>query len=298
MKTLVIVNPTANRGRVLQVLPQVEGKLKELGIDFTLRISPSPDAPPKMAREGIAEGFQRIVAAGGDGTSHALGGAMAGTGITLGFLPLGRGNDFSTALAIPRDPLAACEVLRSGQSVQIDAGRSGTGQLFVNMAGAGFDSEVNRYGNQVRWIQGGIVYYYAAIVQIFRFKAANFTLLHDNGAWKGKALMIGIGNSPQYGGGMRLTPHAKVNDGLFDIVVVGDLGKGDFLRTLPKVFSGSHLSNPKVFEFKTRRIEISCDAPYCSYADGDFFSDLPMTLEIVPLALRVWVPEKKPPCLL
>jgi diacylglycerol kinase (ATP) len=297
MKTLVIVNPTANQGRILQILPQVEARLKELGIEATVRLSPSPTAPPEMARQGIAEGFQRIVAAGGDGTSHMVGGALAGTDAVVGFLPMGRGNDYAIALGIPRDPLAACEVLRSGEVTEVDIGRRMDGQIFVNMAGAGFDSEVNRYGNQVRWIKGGMVYYYAAIVQIFRFKAATFTLVHDQGTWKGKALMIGIGNSPQYGGGMLLTPHANLRDGLFDIVVVGDLGKIDFFRTLPKVFKGTHLENPKVSEFKTSRIEISCDAAYCSYADGDFFSDLPMTLEVVPRALRVLVPRDKPPAL-
>jgi diacylglycerol kinase (ATP) len=298
MKTMVFVNPTAARGKALPMVPALKGHLDQLGLDYTLEISPSADALPQLVRQAVAQDYQLIVAGGGDGTAHIVGAALIGTPAYLGVLPMGRGNDFSHALGIPNDLAGACRILRDGIPVKIDAGRAQTGQYYLNMAGAGFDGEVNRLGNKIRFLKGGSAYTYATLVELFRFKAGLFTLKYDQGTWQGKALMLAIGNSPVYGGGMRVTPNAKLNDGLFDVCVVGDLGKIDFLATFPKVFKGTHMSNPKVFGFQTRRIEISVDKDYKSYADGDFFSDLPMTLEVVPQALTVFVSKEKSPALI
>ncbi len=291
MKTFVIVNPAAGNGRALRLVPEVEENLRKSGVTFTLKISRSPDEPPILARRAIEEGYELIVAGGGDGTSHMVASALIGTPASLGLLPLGRGNDFAQALGIPTDLTRACRVLKEGQTDWIDVGRAEGGEFFINMAGAGFDAEVNRLANRLKILKGAVVYTVSVFIKLVTFKAAVFHIEHDQGSWEGKAMMVGVGNSPVYGCGMILAPGAKVNDGLFDICIVGEVGKLDFIRTFPKVFKGTHIHHPKVKTLRSRTIRISCDARFCSYADGDYLSDLPLTLEVVPKSLGVFLPE-------
>ncbi|MCX5970357.1 MAG: diacylglycerol kinase family lipid kinase [Coprothermobacterota bacterium] len=320
MKTFIIVNPTAGRGKGLKLVPSIEARLKSLGLDYTLHISESPSAPAKLARQAIAHGFQLVVAGGGDGTCQAVATAMlgedrtmaagpkdgdrfelrppiaagrrvssAGSSPVFGILPMGRGNDLAHGLGIPADPLEACQVLLSGHPADLDVGVASNGKMFLNVAGAGFDAEVNRYANRIRWFKGNLVYLLAIFVKLATFRSAQFTLHHDGGTWVGKAMMVAVGNSRYYGGGLFVAPQALPDDGRFDVVIIGDLSRMEFIRAFPTVYKGTHIHHPKVQTFRTSRITIDCDAPYCSYADGDFLSELPVSLDLLPRAIKVLV---------
>ncbi|MEI6509609.1 MAG: diacylglycerol kinase family protein [bacterium] len=320
MKTFIIVNPTAGRGKGLKLVPSIEAHLKSLGVDYVLHISESPSAPAELTRQAIARGFQLIVAGGGDGTCQAVATAIlgvdsspvarpkdgdrneicppiaanqsassAGTPPFFGILPMGRGNDLAHGLGIPADPFDACQVFRSGRPIELDMGVASNGKMFLNVAGAGFDAEVNRYANRIRWFKGNLVYLLAIFVKLATFRAAQFTLHHDGGTWRGRAMMVAVGNSRYYGGGLFVAPQALPDDGLFDIVIIGDLSRMEFIRAFPTVYKGTHIHHPKVQTFRTRSITIDCDAPYCSYADGDFLSELPVSLNLLPRAIKVLV---------
>ena len=292
MKATVIINPTAGRGRALRLLPQVEKTLKESGEDFTVRVSQSPEDPPRLAREAIAAGAQMIVAGGGDGTSQMVAGALLESQTILGILPLGRGNDFARGLGIPKDPLEACRILTEGQIREVDIGHVGQDKIYLNMAGAGFDGEATSRANRL-WIKGAFAYFLSVFLTLISFRPVTFTLEHDRGTWKGKAMMIGVANSTTYGGGMRLAPDAKVDDGLFDLVIIKEVGKLEFVRVFPRVYQGTHILHPAVEVLRTTCVQMACSAPFDLYADGDRMAPLPLRLEVIPRALRVMTPQQK-----
>jgi diacylglycerol kinase (ATP) len=292
MKATVIINPAAGRGRALRLFPAVEKRLAESGEDFTIQVSQSPQDPPRLVREAIAAGAQMIVAGGGDGTSQMVAGALLGSQAILGILPLGRGNDFARGLGIPKDPLVACGVLTEGTVRKIDIGRIGQDKIYLNMAGAGFDGEAIGRANRLP-VKGAFAYFLSVFLTLISFRAVTFTLEHDRGTWKGKAMMLGVANSTTYGGGMRLAPDAKVDDGLFDVVIIKEVGKLEFVRVFPRVYQGTHISHPAVEILRTTRVQMACSAPFDLYADGDRMAPLPVQLELVPRALAVMTPSQK-----
>lgn len=297
MKTFLIVNPAARRGRALKFLPEVEAKLKQLDIDYRIEISQSPEDPPQIATQAIKEGYEFIVAGGGDGTSRLVARALVGTNAVMGILPLGRGNDYAQGLGISHNPMEACEVLKNGVPRAVDVGRTSKGEYFVNVAGAGFDAEVNSLATKLRWLKGGFVYTLSVFVTLVRFKARFFRLEYDGTIWEGKAMMVGVANAPYYGGGMYLAPSAKLDDGLFTICLVKEVGKLDFIRTFPRVFKGTHVTHPAVEIFNASKVRISGEEGLESIADGDFLSKLPLELETVPRALKVMVPANASPAI-
>lgn len=295
MKTLVIVNPAAKKGKSLSRLPDVETRLKQLKLDYKIEISKNPEDPPRIARQGLEDGFQLIVAGGGDGTCRLVAKALIGTEGVLGILPLGRGNDYGMGLGIPHNPLEACDVLKNGIPREVDLGKTQEGEYFLNVAGAGFDAEVNSLATKLRWLKGGFVYTVSVFITLMRFQARYFKLEFDGRSWEGKAMMVGIANAPYYGGGMLLCPSAKVDDGQFTVCLVKEISKIEFIKTFPKVFKGTHISHPAVEIFNASRIKVSGEKGLESIADGDYLSPLPLDLQTVPKALKVMVPRKTNP---
>jgi len=292
MRTLLIVNPAARRGKALDLLPEVEEKLKQLKIDYRLKVSESPEDPPRIAKQGLDEGYELIVAGGGDGTSRLVASALVGTDAILGIIPMGRGNDYAQGLGIPHDPIEACEVLKNGVPRSVDAGKTSQGVIFLNVCGAGFDAEVNSLATKLRWLKGGFVYTLCVFATLISYKARFFCLEFDGKKWEGRAMMVGVANAPYYGGGMFLAPSAKLDDGLFTVCLVKEIGKLEFVRTFPRVFKGTHVTHPAVEIFTASRIKISGEEGLESIADGDFLSKLPLELETVPHALKVMVPSR------
>lgn len=291
MRTLLIVNPAAKKGKALQLLPEVEEKLKQLKIDCNVKISRSPEEPFQIAKQGLEEGYELIVAGGGDGTSRLVASALVETSGVLGIIPMGRGNDYATGLGIPRHPLEACEILKNGIPRTVDVGKTSKGEIFLNVCGAGFDAEVNSMATKLQWLKGGFVYTLCVFATLIKYQARFFRLEFDGKTWEGKAMMVGVANAPYYGGGMLLAPSAKLDDGLFTICLVKEIGKIEFVRTFPRVFKGTHVTHPAVEIFNASWVRISGEEGLESIADGDFLSKLPLELETVPNALKVMVPS-------
>jgi diacylglycerol kinase (ATP) len=166
---------------------------------------------------------------------------------------------------------------------------------YVNIAGAGFDSEVNETANAMTVNLGASVTYVAALVKTLRrFRPAAFRLQVDDQHLDAAAMLVVIGNGTSYGGGMRVLPDARMNDGVLDVCVVTAMGKGAFLRSFPKVFRGSHVSHPNVVMLRGRGVKAEADRRVDVYADGERVGPLPAVFEIVPGALRVVVgPEAR-----
>jgi YegS/Rv2252/BmrU family lipid kinase len=215
--------------------------------------------------------------------------AIQGTDAVLGILPGGRGNDFAAALGIPSDPVAACQVLLTGRVRSVDAGHV-EGQLFVGIASIGLESEVTPIANRAPRAGGRAVYVAATLYGLARWRPARFEVRADDEEFAFSGYMAAAANSGRFGGGMRLAPDARLDDGLLDVVMIEDVSRLHFIRATPKVFRGTHGSEANVHMRKATSVRLDADRPFAVYADGDEVARAPALVTTRPGAIRVRVP--------
>jgi YegS/Rv2252/BmrU family lipid kinase len=288
MPLTLLVNPSSAGGKTLKLLPRVEQALDERRIDFRVQKTKGLRHGTEQALNAIEAGEVPVVISG-DGLVGAVGGAMAGSETPLGIVPGGRGNDLARVLGIPDDPEGAVEVLVAGNSRRIDVGEA-NGARFLGIVSVGFDSEANRLANETHFLRGNLVYAYAALRTLLTWKPARFTVRVDAERVRLTGYSVSVANSKAFGGGMFIAPDAELDDGEFDIVTIGDVGKLRFVSNLPKVFKGTHVDDDEVRVFRARHLELTASKPFPVYADGEHLTDLPASLRVLPLALSVLVP--------
>ncbi len=285
----LLCNPSAGGGRARRVLPQVEEALRGHAITLHTKLTRGLPHARELAAAAALAG-EAVVTLSGDGLVGCVAGVLREhPDSLLGVLPGGRGNDLARALGIPSDLRAACAVIATGTPRALDVGDVG-GRTFVGIASLGFDSDANRIANAAPAWLGGSVYLYAALRALASWQPATFDLRLDGEPLRVTGWSIAACNSPCYGGGMRLAPDAELDDGALDVVVISSLSKPRYLATLPKVFKGTHVAHPAVTVRRARTLEIDADRPFVLYADGDPIGETPVTIRIVPGALRVCMP--------
>jgi YegS/Rv2252/BmrU family lipid kinase len=288
---LLLVNPSSGGGRARKLLPEAERELKRWQIAFRTVETRSLEHGVEEAQRAVDAGEIPVVMSG-DGLIGGIGGALAGSGVPIGIVPGGRGNDLARVLGIPRDPAGAVAVLAAGHEREIDVGEV-NGRRFLCVASFGFDSECNRIANETRLIKGNLVYAYSALRAMASWRPATFTVAADGAEpMSFTGYSVAVANSSAFGGGMFVAPHAKLDDGLFDVVVIGEISKFDYVANLPKVFKGTHVDEDEVTELPAAgaEISVSADRAFAIYADGEHLADLPATLRVLPRALRVIAP--------
>ncbi|MDQ1577326.1 MAG: diacylglycerol kinase [Microbacteriaceae bacterium] len=297
LKIVVAINPTASFGRGRTVGPAVVQTLRAAGHDVTALTEPDFEELVDSARKSMAGGPDALVVVGGDGMVSLGVNLLAGTKTPLGIVPSGTGNDLARGLGIPiGNTEAAIEMLldRLHHSPRvIDAGRITTsdGRLtwFASVASAGFDAVVNERANLLRWPRGRGRYNVALLRELAVLKPIGYRLVLDGVERRTRAMLVAAGNNVSLGGGMRLLPDAKLDDGLLDVVVVQPLSRIAFLRIFPRVFRGTHVTDPRVEITRVRRVRIEADG-VVAYADGERVGPLPIDIDVVPAALRVLAP--------
>jgi len=287
----LLINPTAGRGRGAGVGREVAARLGGAGLAVRQLIGLDVRESQDLAREAVAQGTDALVVVGGDGMVHLGLQAVGGSDTAFGVVPAGTGNDFARALGIPlRDPALAASIVITGVERRIDLGRTGD-QWFGGVVAAGFDARVNDRANRMSWPRGRMRYNLAMLVELGVFHAIPYVLDLDGVGWRTEAMLVTVGNIPSYGGGMKVSPDAVVDDGLLDVMVVKPLSKAKFLTVFPRVYSGTHVRLPVVEVRRAKRVSV--DAPgITAYADGERLGPLPQTFETVPGALRVLVPPR------
>jgi len=285
----LLVNPHAAGGRALRLLGGVEARLRALGLPFRTERTDSLLHACELAREAAAQG-EVPVTLSGDGLIGAVAGALCDVpGAVLGVLPGGRGNDFVRMAGIPLDAEAAVDVLAHGIPRPIDLGAAG-GRTFIGVASVGFDSEANRIANEAPAALGRLVYVYGALRALAAWEGARFAVEVDGERVEFEGWSVTAANSGFYGGGMRLAPHARLDDGALDVVTLAECSRLGLLRLLAKVFRGTHVHEPAVSVRRGAEVRVSADRPFTVYADGDPIGSLPITLRAVPAALHVLLP--------
>jgi diacylglycerol kinase (ATP) len=288
----LIVNPTSGKNTGAQVGTEALTLLRAAGVDILDLSAADARSAMEQGRTAIASGaVDRIVVAGGDGMVHLGTNLCAGTGVPLGVIAAGTGNDIARELGLPvRDAAKSVERILSGGTRVVDVVRhttaTGEEKWFLGVLAAGFDAVVNERANQLTWPKGPMRYNLAILRELPVFRAIPYGLVLDGQRIDTEAMLVAVGNGPAYGGGMRVTPDASFDDGLLDVLILGKISTFEFLRVFPKVFKGNHVSHPAVQILQARSVRLEASG-IVSYADGERFAPLPMAMEVVPGALTV-----------
>ncbi|MFI9722433.1 diacylglycerol kinase [Streptomyces sp. NPDC052396] len=289
----LFVNPTAGRGRGARAALPAARVLRRAG--YSVRTVLGMDAPDALrrAREAVAAGTGALIAVGGDGMVSLALQAVAGTDTPLGVVAVGTGNDFARANGLPvRDGEAAARLiaasLKENGGRPRDLGRlTGSGTWFGTVLASGLDSRVNDRGNRMRFPRGRLRYDLALLAELAALRPIPYRIRLDDGPeLQLEATLVAVGNGSSYGGGMRICADARLDDGLFDITVVGPCRRSTLLGVFPRVYRGSHLGHPKVTVHRAARVTLAAGA-VTGYADGEPLGPLPLTAETVPGAVRL-----------
>jgi diacylglycerol kinase (ATP) len=285
----LLTNPTSGKGRGMRTAAIARPRLQEAGFTVRSLVGRDVDEAQDLARWAVAEGVESLVVVGGDGMVHLAVQALVGSETSLGIIPAGTGNDVARYLELPRsDPQAAADVVVGSRTRRIDLART-AGQHYVTVLAAGFDSKVNERANAMTWPRGQMRYTLATLSELRVFEPLAYTLELDGAVRRLDAMLVAVGNGPSFGGGLRITHGASIDDGLLDVVIIKTMGKLDLVRTYPKLYTGGHTTHPQYEHHTVRTVTVAAPG-IVAYADGERLGALPLTVDVVPGALKVLVP--------
>lgn len=301
---LILINPFAGAGRAGRVVPALRGFILKSDWQAELLVTADAEDLAQQARAAVARGHKRILVAGGDGTFQVLLNALGDCpGVTLGVIPAGGGNDLASALGIPRDPVQAAALLRTGETRLIDAIRvrtaAGEQRFYAGGGGLGLDADASFLAaTYFRNWKGRFRYIAAALRAYQRFAPLEIRVTMYSQDWEGpraleqNVLLLGILNTPSYGGGLRVTPHAKVDDGSLDLVAVAHLNLPEVLALLPALLLSGELRTLRVQRFSIQRAQIESNRPAQFHGDGEILGMTPLEVEVLPRFIRILAPKR------
>ncbi len=287
----VIVNPWAGRGTGARLLPSLPALLE--GLSYSLVVTEAPRHATALAATAAREGAEVVVAVGGDGTVLEVLNGLLGSSTALAVLPIGSGNDFIKPLGIPRDLEGAARLLRCGVVRRIDLGRAGD-TCFGNGLGIGFDARVAIETRHFPRLRGFPLYLAALWRAVWRYRPCPMRVEMDGRILEGRFLMLAVANGRCLAANFWLTPHAEMDDGLFDLCLVHAMPLPLFFYHLPKVTRGQHTHLREVYMARSRRVAVQSALPLPVHADGEILSEgvTSLEVEIVPNAVGVLCPPE------
>lgn len=290
MHLKVIYNPAAGRGRARRNVREVEEYLRARGARVDCEPSTDPDDLVRIAAESSRAGYDRVVVCGGDGTLNLAIRDFDLANGTLALIPTGSGDDFAKVMGIPRNIRRACDAVMAGTIREVDVALANNIR-YLGVAGLGFDSEVADFANRnARFLRGSAVYLYAIFRVLPRFKPHPVEIRTDSGTRNESIMFAAVGNTRQYGGGIRITPDAAVDDGLLDLCIVHQTTRMELLKTLPKAYTGAHVKSSFVEMGRGSAFHFSSDTAIAVYADGEPLTHTPVSFGLAASRLRVMVP--------
>lgn len=296
----VVVNPTAGGGRGLSRGAEVIDRLRRRGHQVEELAGTDLHTATTRARQAVVDGLDALVVVGGDGMANLGANVVAETDLPLGIVAAGSGNDIARALGLPRhDVDAAVRVLEEalehgGHAIDAAvAGPPGYGvqHWFLAVLSAGVDAAVNARANTLTRPSGTLRYLRALLAELGGFSPYGYRITLDEDRWESTGTLVAVANSPSFGGGMRIAPEARIDDGLLDVVLAGPMSRGHLLGLLPRVFPGTHVKDPAVQVLRSRTVLIEASPlgppPPAAFADGERLGPAPLRIEARPAAVRV-----------
>lgn len=298
---LVFVNRAAGRGRAHTYLPRLRDLFESLDSSVEFIETASAAELESAARQALAQETRLLLAMGGDGTLQALANGASASDATIGILPAGGGNDFAAVLGLPGNPLRAAEVILKGKPRFVDLVRvrtaDGRKRLYVGGGGVGLDAEAALYASGAyRRLPGRFRYIASALRALAEHQPLIVRLEFpgtDIPPVETVSLLTCVLNTPTYGGGLRLAPNAKIDDGLLHVVLIEDLSTLSVLKLLPRLMRRGELCTSRVKRWSVRAVRICADRPCFFHGDGELLGPAPVEIEIVPNAVRVLAPASE-----
>lgn len=289
-KIVAIVNPVAGRGKCARLWPEIKDYLVELGLSFEVRFTEQKGDATRLAAEASAGGATALLAVGGDGTLNEVINGNLERQLTVGVVPAGSGNDFVRSFGLkPHDWQGACRLIAAGNIQPMDLGQI-NGRHFVNVAGVGFDAAVANCANM--WAKkrfpDSLAYIAALLRTLVEFKPTEVTIELDDHTFRGMAWLVAVANAQYFGGGMWVAPQARLDDGLFDVCILGELSKPGLLRAFPSVFSGQHLQHPAIHYYRSRTVKVSARDSLLVQADGELIGHTPQSFRLHPHRMMIF----------
>ncbi len=287
----LLVNPVSGKGRFTGAVDGVVDRLASGGFEVTPMVGADAAESADLAAAAVTDGYDALVAMGGDGMVHLAVNAVVGSSTTLGVIATGTGNDVARALGIAaRRPLASADVIVAGSTRRMDLARTDE-VYFATVLAAGFDSLVNERANAMTWPAGQMRYNLATLAELRVFHPLSYSLELDGRPMRCAAMLVAVGNCPSYGGGLRICHGAVIDDGFLDVVIIKPVTKRELVKVYPRLFKGTHVSHPAYEHHRVRTVTV--DAPsVVAYADGERLAALPVTVHVVPGAIDVFAPTR------
>jgi len=291
-RVLAVVNPTAGRGATARRLRELIAIFRETGARVDITRTPATGEAVRLARDGVAEGYSRVIAVGGDGTVHEVVNGVLGSDAELGIVPLGSANDFAHALGI-RDWRAAARLAVTGNARPIDVAMA-NGRAFANCVGVGVDAAGARVLETHKRIVGPLAYLTAAIQTIALYRPRPLRVHVDGETIIGPHLLVVAANGEHFANGMRIAPGARVDDGVLDLCVIGNTSLLEAIVLLARVYGGTHVTRPKVRMLKVREVVIEQERSLPVQFDGEPAQAERIEVRCMPGALQVVAPSPTP----
>lgn len=305
MRTQLVVNPNAARGKMAARFPQIDATLRAENFSFDAVFTERRGHAIELTRAALDAGYELIVAVGGDGTlNEVVNGMIDADGkprnpnATLGVISSGTGSDFVRTANIPRDLLlAARHLVHATQMVPLDIGEMNfhvagkeTRRYFANVAGMGFDAEVIERTERGGKRGGGTIPYYTTLLAtIGSYENKEVVVRLDDQSIQGRMNSVVVCNGKYFGGGMMISPHATLDDGKFDVIILGDFGRLEVMLNTPRLYNGTILKHLKVSAYRATTVTVESKQRMLIQADGEFIGPGPATFRILPAALKLRV---------
>jgi len=303
-----IVNPKSAGGNTAKLWPSIKAELEKSVGEFSTTFTTAPNQAPELSRRALKDGAKLVISVGGDGTANEVVNgffedeAPVNPDAEFAVISMGTGSDLIKTLGIPKPFAEAAKVIASGTTRTIDVGLmtlfdhdgNEVPRYFVNIASFGIGGEVDERVNRSKKRLGGFLSFLlasTAALMTYKHKPVEIQL-DDMPVIKQRILLCAVANGRFFGGGMMIAPNAEIDDGLFDVVIIGESSKLQLFRRMPKIYSGAHLSNPGVEVYRAKRVVARSPERVLLDVDGEQPGKIDSTFEIVPSALRVRVPKE------
>lgn len=284
----VIVNPTAGKGKALKAGKKVEAELIKRGIEYELHYTEYKGHATELAAFAAENGFETVMSVGGDGTSYETVCGLKGKNASLAIIPAGTGNDFIRALGLPTDPVKALEWYLTHEAKNADCGIV-NGRMFLNACGTGFDITVLDYAEKARkYLSGPLTYLYGVIKTVFNFDPTSVKIVADGvEVFNGEILVVAVSNGSYYGGGIKIAPNARPDDGLFDITIVRPIGSSAKMMTyLPGLVGGKVLTFKETTALKAKKVTVESKGMRFNI-DGEIIKTDVAELELIAGGIKI-----------